>query len=135
MNQPKHDGISRRQFARRAAVLSAAASVAPAAGVFANPAAAAPSQEPSAAHPNLSPESQAEADARFQQILAQYGARFSDDEKKSLQQLNYITQQSLDRLRAYPLTNGDSPALYLKPLVEREKKKSETPAVSPAKKS
>ena len=135
MNQPKRAGISRRQFARRAAVLSATASVVPAAGVFATPTAARPSQEPSAAHPNLSPESQTEADARLQQILAQFGGRFTDDEKKSLRQLNFMTQESLDRLRAYPLTNGDSPALYLKPLVEREKKKSETPAASPAKKS
>ena len=135
MNQPKRSGISRRQFARRAAVLSAAVSVVPAAGVFSNPAAIAAGQQPSAPHPNLSTESQTEADARLQQILAQYGSRFTDDEKKFLRQLNLVTQESLDRLRAFPLQNGDSPALYLKPLVEREKKKSEAAAAAPAKKS
>ncbi len=135
MNQPKRGCISRRQFARRAAMLSGAASVAPVAGAFANPATAAPAQQPSPAHPNLSPESQIEADARLQQILAQYGSRFTNDEKTFLQQLNFTTQESLDRLRAYPLTNGDSPALYLKPLVERGKKKSEAPGVAPARKS
>ena len=132
MNQPRRSGISRRQFARRAALLSATATVVPAASVFAP---IAPAQEPSAPHPNLSPESQNEAEARLQQILAQYGNRFSDEEKKSIQQINLVTQQSLDRVRAFPLENGDSPALYLKPLVEREKKKPEAPAASPAKKS
>ena len=134
MNQPGKGGISRRQFARRAALLSATATIAPAASVFAEHAPT-PSQEPPAVHPNLSPESQAEADARLQQVLTQYGTRFTDDDKKLLRQLNGATQESLDHVRAYPLTNSDSPALYLKPLVEREKKKSESPAASPAKKS
>jgi len=135
MNQPKRSGISRRQFARRAALLSASATIVPAAGVFPQLTPAGPAQEPTAPHPNLSRESQTEADARLQQIFIQYGGRFSDDEKKSLQQINFMTQQNLDRVRAFPLDNGDSPALYLKPLVEREKKKQETPAASPEKKS
>ena len=135
MNQSKRGGISRRQFARRAALLSASAAMAPAAGVFAKPLPELPEQDTASPHPSLSPESQTEADARLQSILAQYGNRFSDDEKAFLQKINVMTQQSLDRFRAYPLENGDSPALYLKPLVEREKKKTETPAASPAKKS
>jgi len=135
MNQPKRSGISRRQFARRAALLSASATIVPAAGVFPQLTPAVPAQEPPAPHPSLSRESQTEADARLQQIFTQYGSRFSDDEKKSLQQINLMTQQNLDRARSFPLDNGDAPALYLKPLVEREKKKQETPAASPAKKS
>jgi len=135
MNRPKRTGISRRQFAQRAALLSASATIVPAAGVFPQLAPTAPAQEPSVPHPNLSPESQTEADARLQQILAQYGSRFSDEEKKSIQQINLMTQQALDRVRAFPLENGDAPALYLKPLVEREKKKPEMPASSRAKKS
>ena len=31
-------------------------------------------------------------------------------------------QAALDRLRAFPTDNGDGPALYLKPLMERERK-------------
>lgn len=134
MNQPKHKGISRRQFARRAALLSASAAVVPAAGALAGALPFVPPQD-AAAHPSLSTASQAEADARLQLILAQYGSRFSDDEKVFLKKINATTQQSLDRVRAYPLENGDAPALYLKPLVEREKKKTETPAAAPAKKS
>jgi hypothetical protein len=33
-----------------------------------------------------------------------------------------MAQPPLDRLRAYNIENAVSPALYLKPLVEREKK-------------
>lgn len=135
MNGMKTSGISRRQFARGAALLSATATIAPAAGVFAEPATAVPAQETPPAHPKLSPESQAEADARYQQIMSQYGSRFSSEEKDTVQQANAMLQESLDRVRAFPLENGDGPALYLKPLVEREKKKPETPAAAPAKKS
>jgi hypothetical protein len=135
--------ISRREFARRAAIASAVATVAPAAAVstptaplteHANIAAAAPSrgrlsnpssklapeQQP-ADLPKLSPESHAEAEARIQTILTQYGSRFNDAQKADLRRLCFLAQPPLDRLRAYALENGDGPALYLKPLVEREK--------------
>jgi hypothetical protein len=135
MNEPRKGGISRRQFARRAALLSASASIAPAASVFADTLQTAPAQQAPAAHPNLSPESQAEAEARYQQILSQYGSRFSAEEKTSLREMNLVTQASLDKVRGFSLENGDGPALYLKPLVEREKKPVQPPASTPAKKS
>ena len=135
MNEPRKSGISRRQFARRAAVLSASASLVPAASVFADTLQAPPAEQSAPAHPNLSPESQAEAEARYQQILSQYGNRFSAEEKSSLREMNLVTQTSLDNVRAYSLQNGDAPALYLKPLVEREKKPVQPPADAPAKKS
>ena len=69
----------------------------------------------------LSPESQAEVESRVQAILSQYGSRFSADQKADLRRLCELAQPPLDRLRAYALENGDNPALYLKPLVEREK--------------
>ena len=135
MNEPSKSGISRRQFARRAALLSASASIAPATSVFAEPLLTPSAQEAAAAHPNLSAESQAEAEARYQQILSQYGSRFSAEEKASLREMNLVTQESLDKVRAFALQNGDAPALYLKPLVEREKKPVQPPAAAPAKKS
>jgi hypothetical protein len=114
--------ISRREFARRAALASAVASFAPARAVNAAvPSAAAQTQQPPNL-PRLSPEGQTEADARLQSILAQYGPRFSEDQKTDLKRLCLLAQPPLDRLRAYALENGDGPALYLKPLVEREKK-------------
>jgi hypothetical protein len=71
--------------------------------------------------PKLSPESHAEAEARIQSIFSQYGSRFSDAQKADIRRLCALAQPPLDRLRAYALENGDGPALYLKPLVEREK--------------
>jgi hypothetical protein len=116
-------------------LLSATASIAPAASVFADTLRTAPAQQTPAAHPNLSPESQTEAEARYQQILSQYAGRFSAEEKASLREMNLVTQASLDKVRAFSLENGDGPALYLKPLVEREKKPVHPPATVPAKKS
>ena len=147
MNGKKSKGISRREFARRAALATAAASIAPAVagasaateapesgavqtaadartaarttstGIFAAPA---PAQQP-ANTPKLSAESQAEAEARYQSIVNQYGKRFSEEQKTDLRRLCYLGQPLLDRLRAYTLANGDAAALYLKPLVEHDK--------------
>jgi hypothetical protein len=130
MTEPTNRGMSRRQFARRAALLSASASIVPAASVFAEASIELPLQQQAEAHPNLSAESQAEAEARYQQILSQYGSRFSAEEKASLREMNLVTQASLDKVRAYSLENGDGPALYLKPLVEREKKPVQPPAAA-----
>jgi hypothetical protein len=135
MNEPRKGGISRRQFARRAALLSASTSMVPAASLFAATVETPPGQQTPAQHPNLSAENQAEAEARYQQILSQYGSRFSAEEKASLREMNLVTQSSLDKVRAYSLENGDAPALYLKPLVEREKKPVQPPAAAPAEKS
>jgi hypothetical protein len=115
--------ISRREFARRAAIASAVASVAPASTLTTPTAAAVTSALPQQAAdlPKLSPESHAEVEARIQSILSQYGSRFSDAQKTDIRRLCNLAQPPLDRLRAYAIQNGDSPALYLKPLVEREK--------------
>jgi len=74
----------------------------------------------------LSSQSQADAESRFQAILAVYGTRFSDAQKDELRRLCYTAQPMLDQVRAYSITNADGPALYLKPLVEREKSSSPT---------
>ena len=135
--------ISRREFARRAALASAVATVAPVAAVsspaapltehanaaaappfrgrLSNPSSKLPPEQQPADLPKLSPESHTEAEARIQTILTQYGGRFNDAQKADLRRLCFLAQPPLDRLRAYALENGDGPALYLKPLVEREK--------------
>jgi hypothetical protein len=135
--------ISRREFARRAALASAVATVAPAAALATTEARsndhalvaaadrggrlsavsgdAIPQPQQPADMPKLSPESRAEVEARIQSIFSQYGSRFSDAQKTDIRRLCALAQPPLDRLRAYALENGDGPALYLKPLVEREK--------------
>lgn len=135
----KPSGISRREFARRAAIASAVATVAPAAAIatpaapneranvaaadrgrrLSDPASNVPQQ--AADLPKLSPEGHAEVEARIQSIFAQYGTRFSDAQKADIRRLCALAQPPLDRLRAYAIENGDGPGLYLKPLLEREK--------------
>src|SRR6266700_2556978 len=90
MSAKNGSAISRREFARRAAFVSAAASLSPAELLTRESVAAVipPLQAPTTSGPKLSPEGQA----------------------------------ALDRLRAFPTDNSDGPALYLKPLMEREKK-------------
>ncbi len=134
MNGKSGLSISRREFARRAAIVSAA-SLVPPGTMQAGSAVAQPLPQQPPETPSLSPESQAEAEARYQAILAVYGARFSDAQKPELRQLCFLAQPPLDRLRAYPIENGDAPALYLKPLMERETKLGPPPVSSKSKSS
>lgn len=124
MSAKNGSAISRREFARRAAFVSAAASLSPADLLTreSGASAAQPLQTPSPASPKLSPESQAEMESRLQAVFAQYGSRLSDAQKSDLRRIAADGQAALDRLRAFPTDNGDGPALYLKPLMERETK-------------
>ncbi|MBZ5540492.1 MAG: hypothetical protein LAN61_08240 [Acidobacteriia bacterium] len=129
--------ISRREFAVRAALASAASTLVPGA-LLATPGAqevaVASPQEP-ASTPKLAPASQAEAETRTQAILSRYGERLSEAQKADVRRLSLVLQTPLDALRAYPLDNGDSPALYLKPLVEREKRPAPPAARAKTRKS
>lgn len=127
MGKKSDSDISRREFARRAAFVSAAASLAPANLLTPDSVAATlPTQQPGNA-PKLSPESQAEVESRTQAIFAQYGKRLSDAQKADIRRLATEAQPPLERLRAFPTDNGDGPGLYLKPLMEREKKPTPMP--------
>jgi len=124
-------GISRREFATRAALGAVAvASPLPPAAIDALSAPA--SQQPPANAPKLSARSQVEAEGRYQAILARYGDRFSDAQKADLRRLCFVLQPQIDGLRAWPVANSDGPALYLKPLVEREKKTNAAPNLKSA---
>ncbi len=131
MNKNNGQKINRREFAQKAALLSAA--MGPAGIAFNEPAAAAAANEqlPEGAE-KLSAESRVEAEARFQQLMTQYGGRFDSEEQKSVRDSCYSLQRSLERLRAFHLENGDAPAVYLKPLVEREKKPGSAPTAGAA---
>jgi hypothetical protein len=124
MGNKSDSTISRREFARRAAFVSAAASLAPS-NLFSSESAGVPlpAQQPANA-PKLSPEGQAEVESRIQSIFAQYGNRLSDAQKTDIRRLAAEAQPPLDRLRAFATDNGDGPGLYLKPLMERERKPS-----------
>jgi len=137
MNRKDGDSISRREFARRASIVSAVSMVP---SSFLAPDLLT-SEQPSAQTqetPPLSPESQAEAEARYQSILVSYGNRLSSAQKFDVRRLCFLAQVPLDNIRKYAVDNGDAPALYFKPLVEREKKTTTVTlpgtATNPAKK-
>jgi hypothetical protein len=114
--------ISRREFAQRAAMLSTAASLVPVEVLQGRPQAAATSPQTTQSAPKLSDAGQAEADSRYQQILALYSNRLDDTQKANIKRMCAELQPSLERIRNFKLENSDAPALYLRPLVERDKK-------------
>src|SRR5438132_10247769 len=117
MGNKSESAISRREFARRAAFASAAASLAPASLLNTeSPNTPRPTQQPSNA-PKLTPEGQAEVEARVQSIFALYGSRFSEAQKADIRRLATEAQRALERLRAFPVDNGAGTGLYLKPLM------------------
>ena len=119
--------LSRREFAQHAALLSATASLVPAEAILPTTAAASGAQSTA----KLSPAGQAEADSRYQQIENLFGTRFDEAQKSRLKTMCAELQPSLERIRTFALENGDAPALYLKPLVERPKK-PQAPPKSPS---
>jgi hypothetical protein len=132
MGERKDSAISRREFARRAAFASAAASLAPSTLL---PPHADNSPQPAQQAANVTklwPESQAEVDSRIQTIFAQYGNRLSDAQRADIRRLATEAQPPLDRLRAFGTENGDGTGIYLKPLMEHERKPAPTPAAKSA---
>ena len=131
MSNNKESAISRREFARRAAMVSAAASLGPP-SLLSLEVPTAPLPQQSSASAKLTPEGQVEVESRIQSILTQYGSRFSEAQKTDLRRLAAEAQAPLDRLRAFAVENGDGPALYLKPLIEREKKPAQPAGIPKA---
>ncbi len=116
-------GVSRREFARRATWTAIATTLVPAellAGAptsMALPVTPAP-QQPAGGEQKLSPEGQAEAEAKIQAIFRKYGARLSEQEKADIRRLVPEAQKGLEALRAFPLDNGDEPATVLRPYTQ-----------------
>ena len=113
--------ISRRDFARRAALAAATVTALPR-ELFARPETTPPRAEapsPPAAlqageEPKLSPESRAEIEARIEAIFRKYGPRLSEEQKAEIKRLARELQKPLEALRAYPLDNANEPATPLK---------------------
>jgi hypothetical protein len=129
---PTDKPVSRREFALRAAFGAASATLLPLGDFVPVANAAAPAQPPQApgGDAKLSPQSQAEAGSRYESILQQYPDRFSEAQKADLKRLSLALQPSLDHLREFTISNSDLPALYLKPLVDRDKKPAAKPATA-----
>lgn len=105
-------GISRRDFTRRAAIAAATAACLPAELLAASPQPAPP--PPHQAEEKLSPESQAEVDAKIQALFRKYGDRLSDAQKADVRRLLTEGQKPLELLRKFTLDNADQPGNVLK---------------------
>src|ERR1700757_1032329 len=110
--------LSRREFAKRAAALSATAGIVPRDVLLK----AANGPQEGTNTNQLSTESQLEAESRYQQVLKLYGEHLDEAQKAHVKKMCADLQPTLEKVRNYKLENGSAPALYLKPLVEREKK-------------
>lgn len=107
---PTNEGkspISRRTFARRAALAAAAVAALPS-NLIAEPQAG---SQTDAASPAAG---QADVDATVQAILRRYGDRLSDAQKIDIRRLVTEGQKPLQALRAFPLGNADQPGNVLK---------------------
>jgi hypothetical protein len=107
--------ISRREFARRAAVAATTAVVLSGSllsqEIPPKPASSLDQSPPAAA---LSPELQAEGELKYQWIVQTYGKRLDEEQKRDLHRLVMEGQKPLAAFRAFPLENGNMPATVLK---------------------
>ena len=110
---PASGRISRREFARRAALATASAAVLPHA-VFAQD--EKPSNPPSSPAPpgdaeqKLPPAAEAEVESKYQSLLRAYGDRLTPEQKAEARKALADTQKGLEQIRAFPLDNSDEPA-------------------------
>lgn len=96
--------ISRRRFAKRLAVNSAAA------GALLPVATQAQQRQ----GPPLSEPENAEVEARYAESVRKYGSRMDDAQKQRIKGILTTNERMLARIREFPLDNGDSPASTLK---------------------
>lgn len=96
------DGISRREFARKA-MLTATAAALPSSVL---------GQSAGGAEPK--PAAKAETDRALEAVLARYGDRLTEAQKNDLRNVLAQQQKSLETLRAFSLDNGVQPATVLR---------------------
>jgi hypothetical protein len=102
-------GISRREFALRAALGTATAACLPSGLLAEIPPPAVPPQ-----NAKLSPAGEAEAEAKIQAILHKYGDHLSDEQKTDIRRLVTEAQAPFEKMRAFALDNSDQPGNVLR---------------------
>ncbi|HEY6253968.1 MAG TPA: hypothetical protein VI685_28770 [Candidatus Angelobacter sp.] len=107
MPESKETAISRRKFTIGAAVAATAALLP---GGEAQAASPVPAQSQSEATAKLSPGARAELDMKLKELFRKYGSRLSDEQKADIRKVMAETQDGLEKMRSFTLTNGDQPA-------------------------
>jgi hypothetical protein len=102
----KKAGLSRRAFSRGFALAAAAPVGLASAG--------ASSVEAGGATPGQNAAASS-ADSAYQNIIARYGQRFSEEEKADIKRLAAQIQKTSEALNAFPLENEDEPATVFRP--------------------
>lgn len=121
------NGLGRREFGQRAALALTGAALAstPIAGLthdfVADPMSASFEQDQNES--GLSAHAQAEVESKLNHILATYGSRLTDDQKKRMRRIISEHVRMLEVVRPISVGNGDAPATVLK-LVERKTQQS-----------
>lgn len=113
----KARGVSRREFGRSAAMALAggavAASAGTASGLTLDKLADAARMAQEQAGSGLSAQAQAEVEAKMQHIVATYGSRLTEDQKKRLRGTVSYHVRMLEAIRPIATANGDAPATVL----------------------
>ena len=103
--------LGRRQFTLGAAAAAATALIHPGetlaqtAGTLAEL-----DQKTRTAMAKLTPQGRAEVEGKVANIFRKYGDRLSEEQKADIRRIMAETQEGLDKMRAFPLENGDQPA-------------------------
>ena len=114
----ENEGLSRREFAKAAALTTAAVLVpSELLSQEQKPSTKATKAEKPPETPKLSPESQAEADLAYETLMRKYGRRFTEEQKTDIKRLVVAQQSSLDKLRAATVKNSDEPATVFQVLI------------------
>jgi hypothetical protein len=114
MSQSPESGsrLSRRDFARQAAMAAASAAALPGQVFGAERADAAAPQD---AQPKRhAPNDSAEIESKTEAIFQKYSSRLSDAQKGDIRRLVRQGQKPLDAMRAFPTGNADQPGNVLK---------------------
>ncbi len=105
--------VSRREFARCVAAVTAAAatSLAVPEGVYGQTSAPAP--ETATSQPSIPKEVAEEVEAKFNEIMRLYSPKFTPQQKEEIRRQLISEVRGLQKLRAYVLDNSDAPATVL----------------------
>jgi hypothetical protein len=103
--------LGRRQFTLGAAAAATTALVRPV-ETLAQTAADIPEldKKTRAAMAKLSAQAQAEVEMKVANIFRKYGSRLNDEQKADIRRIMAESQEGLEKMRAFPLDNGDQPA-------------------------
>ncbi len=112
----KSPGISRREFAKGAALATAAA-VVPVEAQAAKTLDQSPAQDPAIS--KLSPEGRARFESMLRNVMQKHDDHFTAEQKTRMRKIIANNAKMLDTIYAVPLKNGDTPATVLLLAVEK----------------